>query len=207
MTNFMNALSIPISIAILLLSVIIHEVAHGLMAEKLGDPTARRMGRITLNPIPHIDLWGSIIIPAFMLITGGFIIGWAKPVPIDPRHFKDPMRDFAVTALAGPVANIGQVLVYSVIYHGALALGAPYLVLYIASTGIFLNLLLAMFNLLPIPPLDGSRLVAALLPQDMGWQFLSVGRFGFMILFMLIATGVLRPLFMLIRSLHAAIIS
>ena len=207
MTNFMNALSIPISIAILLLSVIIHEVAHGLMAEKLGDPTARRMGRITLNPIPHIDLWGSIIIPAFMLITGGFLIGWAKPVPIDPRHFKDPMRDFAVTALAGPVANMGQVLVYSVIYHGALALGAPYLVLYIASTGIFLNLLLAMFNLLPIPPLDGSRLVAALLPQDMGWQFLSVGRFGFMILFMLIATGVLRPLFMLIRSLHAAIIS
>ncbi len=207
MTNFMNALSIPISIAILLLSVIIHEVAHGLMAEKLGDPTARRMGRITLNPIPHIDLWGSIIIPAFMLITGGFLIGWAKPVPIDPRQFKDPMRDFAVTALAGPVANMAQVLVYAVIYHGALALGAPYLILYIASTGIFLNLLLAMFNLLPIPPLDGSRLVAALLPQDMGWQFLSIGRFGFMILFMLIATGVLRPLFMLVRNLHAAIIS
>lgn len=207
MSGLVRALQIPVSIAVLLLSVIIHEVSHGLMAERLGDPTARRMGRITLNPLPHIDLWGSIIIPAFMLITGGFLIGWAKPVPIDPRYFKDPMRDFAVTAMAGPVSNMAQVLVYSIIFHVSISLHWPVLIAYIASTGIFLNLLLALFNLLPIPPLDGSRLVAAVLPRDMGWQFLSVGRYGFIILFMLIATGLLRPLFALVSSLHAAIVS
>lgn len=204
--NF-DALDIVISIAVLLTSVIIHEVSHGVMAERLGDPTARRMGRITLNPIPHIDLWGSIIIPAFMLIWGSFLIGWAKPVPIDPRNFRDPMRDFAITALAGPVSNMAQVLVYSIIFHAVLSFGGPFIILRIASTGILLNLLLALFNLLPIPPLDGSRLVAALLPADMGWRFLSVGRFGFMILFLLLATGLLRPLFLLVRALHAAIIS
>ena len=207
MSDFANALRIPISIAVLLVSVIIHEVSHGLMAERLGDPTARRMGRITLNPIPHIDIWGSIIIPAFMLITGGFLIGWAKPVPIDTRYFKDPIRDFAVTALAGPVSNMAQVLVYSLLFHASVSLGWHYIISYVASTGIFLNLLLALFNLIPIPPLDGSRMVAALLPRDAAVQFLSVGRYGFMILFMLLAFGLLRPLFLLVRELHTAIIS
>lgn len=202
-----NTLRIPVSVAILLFSVIIHEVSHGLMAERLGDPTARRQGRITLNPIPHLDLWGSFIIPVFLAITGGFIIGWAKPVPVDARHFRDPMRDLAMTALAGPVANMAQVLAYAVIFHVTVALGGPFIIVYIASLGIFLNLLLALFNLLPIPPLDGSKLVAALLPPDMGWQYLSVGRFGFMIVFLLLATGVLRPLFAFVGQLHAAIIS
>ena len=207
MSDFANALRIPISIAVLLISVIIHEVSHGLMAERLGDPTARRMGRITLNPIPHIDIWGSIIIPAFMLITGGFLIGWAKPVPIDTRYFKDPIRDFAVTALAGPVSNMAQVLVYSLLFRASVTMGWHYVISYVASTGIFLNLLLALFNLIPIPPLDGSRMVAALLPRDAAVQFLSVGRYGFMILFMLLAFGLLRPLFLLVRELHTAIIS
>lgn len=206
MNPILDALRIPISIAVLLLSVIVHEVSHGLMAERLGDPTARRMGRITLNPIPHIDIWGSIVIPAFMLITGGFLIGWAKPVPIDVRYFRDPIRDFAVTALAGPVANMAQVLVYSVLFHAAQALGWPYFVLFIASTGIFINLLLAVFNLIPIPPLDGSRLVAALLPREMSMQYLSVERYGFMILLMLLMFGLLRPIFVLVGMLHDAII-
>lgn len=206
MNPVFNALRIPISVAVLLLSVIVHEVAHGLMAERLGDPTARRMGRITLNPIPHIDLWGSIIIPAFMLITGGFLIGWAKPVPIDVRYFKDPIRDFAVTALAGPVANMAQVLAYSIVFHGAQILGWPYVVLYVASTGIFINLLLAIFNLIPIPPLDGSRLVAALLPREMSIQYLSIERFGFMILLVLLMFGLLRPIFAFVGMLHDAII-
>ena len=205
MNSIISSLQIPIMIVILLFSVIIHEVSHGLVAEKLGDPTARRQGRITLNPLPHIDIIGSIILPIAAVILHLPLLGWAKPVPIDIRQFKDPMRDFAMTALAGPVSNLAQVMVYSLIFHGAMALGWVWLAS-IASLGIYINLLLALFNLLPVPPLDGSRLIAAVLPQDMGWQFLSIGRYGFMILMFLIFTGVLRPLWAFVGMLHSAII-
>jgi Zn-dependent protease len=203
MFRFLQA---PITIAVLIFSVVIHEVSHGVTAEKLGDPTARRLGRITLNPIPHLDLLGSIIIPAIATFTGAPLIGWAKPVPVEMRYFKDPIRDFAVTALAGPVSNMAQVLVYSVVFHGAAALGWT-IVAYVGWWGVYINLLLALFNLLPVPPLDGSRLVAAVLPRDMSWQYLSFGRYGLIILMLLIFTGVLRPLYMLVEALHSAIIS
>ena len=203
--SIIKALHIPVTIAILLFSVIIHEVSHGLVAEKLGDPTARRQGRITLNPIPHIDLVGSIILPAMAVLMHLPLLGWAKPVPIDIRQFRDPMRDFAITALAGPVSNLAQVMVYTIIFHVAMALEWSFLV-FIGYWGIYINLLLAMFNLLPVPPLDGSRLIAAAMPRDMGWQFLSVGRYGFMILMLLIFTGALRPLFALVGILHSAIV-
>jgi Zn-dependent protease len=196
----------PISIAVLIFSVVVHEVSHGVTAEKLGDPTARRMGRITLNPIPHLDLLGSIIIPVLATITHAPLIGWAKPVPVEMRYFKDPIRDFAVTALAGPVSNMAQVLVYSVVFHGAMALGWT-VVAYVGWWGVYINLLLALFNLLPVPPLDGSRLVAAALPRDLSWRYLSFGRYGFVVLMLLIFTGVLRPLYMLVEALHSAIIS
>lgn len=205
MNSIISALQIPIMIAILLFSVIIHEVSHGLVAEKLGDPTARRQGRITLNPLPHIDIIGSIILPIAAVILHLPLLGWAKPVPIDIRQFKDPMRDFAMTALAGPVSNLAQVMVYSLIFHGSMALGWGFLA-FIGWWGIYINLLLALFNLLPIPPLDGSRLIAAALPQDMGWQYLSIGRYGFMILMLLIVSGVLRPLWALVEILHSAIV-
>ena len=205
MDGIIGALQIPITLAILLFSVIIHEVSHGLVAEKLGDPTARRQGRITLNPVPHIDLVGSIILPAMAVLLHFPLLGWAKPVPIDIRQFRDPMRDFAITAVAGPVSNLAQVMVYSIIFHVSMSLGWMF-VASIGSWGIYINLLLAMFNLLPIPPLDGSRLIAAAMPRDMGWQFLSVGRYGFMILMLLIFTGVLRPLWALVAILHSAII-
>jgi len=203
--GIIGALQIPLMIAILLFSVIIHEVSHGLVAEKLGDPTARRQGRITLNPVPHIDLVGSIILPAMAVLLHLPLLGWAKPVPIDIRQFRDPMRDFAITALAGPVSNLAQVMVYAIIFHAAMALGWALLAI-VGYWGIYINLLLAMFNLLPVPPLDGSRLIAAALPRDMGWQFLSVGRYGFMILMLLIFTGALRPLFALVEVLHSAIV-
>jgi Zn-dependent protease len=205
LNDILSALRIPIMIAILLFSVIIHEVSHGVVAERLGDPTARRQGRITLNPLPHIDLVGSIILPALAVIMRLPLLGWAKPVPIDIRQFRDPMRDFAITALAGPVSNLAQVMVYSLIFHGAMALGWGVLA-FVGSLGIYINLLLALFNLLPIPPLDGSRLIAAALPREMGWQYLSVGRYGFMILMLLIFTGVLRPLWSLVEFLHSAIV-
>jgi Zn-dependent protease len=203
--NIINVLRIPVTIAILLFSVIVHEVSHGLVAEKLGDPTARRQGRITLNPMPHIDLVGSIILPMMAVITHLPLLGWAKPVPIDIRQFKDPMRDFAITAMAGPVSNLAQVMVYSLIFHGSMSLGWAFGV-FIGWWGIYINLLLALFNLLPIPPLDGSRLIAAALPREMGWQFLSIGRYGFMILMLLIFSGVLRPLWALVEMLHSAIV-
>jgi len=203
--SIINALQIPVTLVILLFSVIIHEVSHGLVAEKLGDPTARRQGRITLNPIPHIDLVGSIILPAMAVLLHLPLLGWAKPVPIDMRQFRDPMRDFAITAMAGPVSNLAQVMVYSVIFHVSMSLGWTF-VAFIGSWGIYINLLLALFNLLPIPPLDGSRLIAAAMPRDMGWRFLGVGRYGFMILMFLIFTGVLRPLWTLVGILHSAIV-
>ncbi len=205
MDSIINALRTPATLAILLFSVIIHEVSHGLVAEKLGDPTARRQGRITLNPIPHIDLVGSILLPAMAILMHFPLLGWAKPVPIDIRQFRDPMRDFAITALAGPVSNLAQVMVYTVIFHVSMSLGWAF-VAFIGWWGIYINLLLAMFNLLPIPPLDGSRLIAAAMPRDMGWRFLGVGRYGFMILMFLIFTGVLRPLWALVGMLHSAIV-
>jgi len=206
LSGFLDALQIPVMVVILLFSVIIHEVSHGVVAERLGDPTARLQGRITLNPIPHIDIIGSIILPAAAIIFGLPLLGWAKPVPIDIRRFRDPMRDFAMTALAGPVSNLAQVMIYAGIFHVGMWMGW-YFVAQVGSWGIYINLLLAMFNLLPVPPLDGSRLIAAALPSDMGWQFLSIGRYGFMILMMLIFTGVLRPLWSLVGLLHSAIIS
>jgi Zn-dependent protease len=205
LNSILHTLQIPITIAILLFSVIIHEVSHGVVAERLGDPTARRMGRITLNPLPHIDLVGSIILPAMAVITHLPLLGWAKPVPIDIRYFKDPMKDYAMTALAGPVSNLAQVMVYSLVFHAGKALGWS-LVAYIGFWGIYINLLLALFNLLPVPPLDGSRLIAAALPRDMGWQYLSIERYGFVILMLLIFSGALRPLWALVEVLHSAII-
>ena len=184
-----------IFLVVLFLAIIIHEVSHGLVAERLGDPTARRMGRLTLNPIPHIDLFGSIIIPAFLLISGArFVIGWAKPVPVDIRRFRNPLRDFAITALGGPVSNLLQVVVYVVLFRIAVAMDLPLWVGFVAYAGALINLLLALFNLIPIPPLDGSRLVAAMLPTDLAVQYLSIERFGFIIIFGLLWLGAFRGL-------------
>lgn len=208
MPGLPKLVQIVIRIFVLVFAIIIHEVAHGWVAEKRGDPTARRLGRITLNPLPHIDLFGSIIIPGFMILTGSpFIIGWAKPVPIDIRRFRDPLRDFAVTALAGPVANLLQVVVYVAVYRLAVAQGWPVWLGYLGFSGAAVNLFLALFNLIPIPPLDGSRLVAAALPTRMAIGYLSIERFGFMIIFALMFLGVFDPVFNAFWRLFLAIIS
>jgi Zn-dependent protease len=196
-----------IRIVVLLFAIIIHEVAHGFVAEKRGDPTARIMGRLTLNPIPHIDLFGSIIIPGFLILTGSsFVIGWAKPVPVDIRRFRDPLRDFAVTSLAGPASNLAQLAVFVVLFRVASALVWPNWIGYLAFSGAAINLFLAVFNLIPIPPLDGSRLLAASLPPQAAVQYLSVDRFGFIIIFGLLYIGAFEPLFGVAQRLLGALL-
>lgn len=176
---------IVISLVILVFSAILHEVMHGYVAEKLGDPTARVMGRLTLNPIPHIDPFLSIILPILMLILSGgtFAFGGAKPVPVNPMYFKDGKKDMAMVALAGPLTNIAVALIGALLYN--LHLPVPYLSFFLVLV-VFLNLMLAFINLVPIPPLDGSRLISAILPEDLGMLYQSIEPYGIYILAILI---------------------
>jgi len=187
----MDPISIVIFIVILLFSVIFHEVAHGLMAEKLGDPTARYAGRLTLNPIPHIDLFGSILLPAFLLLVNSPILfGAAKPVPVDFRNLRNMKRDMFLVAFAGPATNFILAALAAAAFQltpNLSELGAQLLV-----QTIRLNLVLCFFNLLPIPPLDGSKIAASLFGLlDRGWMYtmLSLERYGFMILILFLFTG------------------
>lgn len=197
----MNELSLLQRIIVWILPVVfaitVHEVAHGWVAKKYGDNTADSQGRLTLNPIKHIDLVGTIIIPGLLLITGtGFIFGWAKPVPVDPRNFKNPRADMAVVALAGPVSNILMAIFWALIARVGMTIGSGAAMvaeplIYTGIAGISINLVLALVNLLPIPPLDGSRILSGLLPNYWAWQYNKLERFGFIILLLLLSTNVL----------------
>lgn len=178
-------------------AITVHEVAHGWVAKKYGDNTASLLGRLTLNPIKHIDLLGTIIIPGLLLITGtGFIFGWAKPVPVDPRNFKNPRQDMAIVALAGPVSNLAMAVGWALIVRLGVTIGVQaeaisLPLIYTGIAGISINLVLAMLNLLPVPPLDGSRILSGLLPHYWAWQYNRLERFGFIILVVLLYTNVL----------------
>jgi Zn-dependent protease len=197
----MNELSLLQRIIVWVLPVIfaitVHEVAHGWIAKKYGDNTADMQGRLTLNPIKHVDLIGTIIIPGLLLITGtGFIFGWAKPVPIDPRNFKNPRADMAVVALAGPVSNVLMAILWALVARVGVTIGTAseaiaLPLIYTGIAGIAINLVLALVNLLPIPPLDGSRILSGLLPNYWAWQYNKLERFGFIILILLLSTNVL----------------
>jgi len=178
-------------------AITVHEVAHGWIAKKYGDNTASVLGRLTLNPIKHIDLLGTIILPGLLLITGtGFIFGWAKPVPVDPRNFKNPLQDMAIVALAGPVSNLLMALGWALITRLGVTIGAgteaiSLPLIYSGVAGISINLVLALINLLPIPPLDGSRILAGMLPSYWAWQYNRLERYGFIILLVLLYTNLL----------------
>ena len=199
----MNNLSLIQEVAIwvlpVLFAVTIHEVAHGWVANQLGDKTALLLGRLTLNPLKHIDLVGTIIIPLLCLILGGFIFGWAKPVPVNWRNLKHPRKDAALVAIAGPISNLLMALIWAVIAKlGELGLhqgfsNALFLV-YTGSAGISINLLLMILNLMPIPPLDGSRVVSSLLPPSLASAYEQIEPYGFIILVILIWTKVLSQL-------------
>lgn len=152
------------SIIVLIFSVILHEVAHGFAAEMLGDPTARLQGRLTLNPLAHIDLFGSIILPVISYFSGGFIIGWAKPVPYNPYNLKNQRWGEAIVAGAGPATNISIALIFGLFlrFSGA---SVSATLLAIVSTIVIINLVLAIFNLVPIPPLDGSKILFSIAPN------------------------------------------
>ncbi len=152
-------------ILVLIFSVVIHEVSHGLMAERLGDPTARRAGRLTLNPLRHIDPIGSIIVPLLTFLTGGVVFGWAKPVPYNPYNLRNGKRGEAMVALAGPASNIAIAIFFSLVIrlNGSFFTFSDATLTFV-SLVIIINLVLAFFNLIPIPPLDGSKILFSFLP-------------------------------------------
>lgn len=172
-----------------------HEVAHGWVAKKLGDKTASQQGRLTLNPVKHVDILGTIIIPGLLLISSaGFIFGWAKPVPVDPRYFKKPRRDMAIVAVAGPVSNLLMAFAWAMLVKLGIVLSMEWISLPLilaGMAGIKINLVLALINLIPIPPLDGSRIVTGFLPNRLAWQYNKLERYGFFILIALLWTGAL----------------
>ncbi len=170
------------------MAIIIHEVAHGYVADKLGDPTSRLMGRLTLNPIPHIDIFGTIIIPlTLFLLRSPFIFGWAKPVPIDPYNLQHPKKDTALISLAGPAVNLIAALILSIFLRVLLAMfpnGSFFTLFYYL---IQFNIILAVFNLIPIHPLDGGKILAGILPTRQSHEFDAfMSRFGTILLFFLI---------------------
>lgn len=174
----------------LLFAITVHETAHGWIASKLGDPTAKLLGRLTLNPLKHIDPIGTIIVPAILFSLGGFIFGWAKPVPITWQNLKHPRRDMALVAVAGPLANLLMAFLWVGVAKVAVGIdNAP--ILYMAQVGISMNLVLMLLNLIPIPPLDGSRVVASFLSPAMAYQFNKLEVYGFVILVLLLASGIL----------------
>ncbi len=189
----------------ILLAVTVHEMAHGYVADKLGDPTPRAHGRLTLNPFRHLDFWGTLV----FLITG--IIGWAKPVPIDPRYFRRPHRDMLWVALAGPMSNIVLAGIFALIYRSmaGLYLHGPILkimmpLFLMIQTSVIINLGLACFNLLPIPPLDGGHILEAFLPFEWLLAFKRFQIYGVFLLLFLVFTGIvdyfiLPPLYLLIK--------
>lgn len=179
-----------------LFAITVHEVAHGWVAARLGDPTAKRAGRLTLNPVKHIDPLGTVVVPLVMLVLTSFIFGWAKPVPVDWRNLRRPRRDMALVAAAGPGANLLMLalwtLALALLFGAGGALSYPSILLIeMAKVGIIINTALIVLNLLPLPPLDGSRIVTAFLPPAAARKYNALERWGLLILVALILTGVL----------------
>lgn len=185
-----------------LMAITLHEAAHGWVASKLGDKTALMLGRVTLNPLKHIDPIGTIVVPIALLLLGGFVFGWAKAVPITPRNFKNPVRDMAWVAVAGPMSNLLMAIAWALVAKfgymisgdGQDVFSLGQFLIYSGFAGIAINLVLMVLNLIPIPPLDGSRVLSAMLPNGLAYRFNQLEPYGLFILLGLLILGVLGPI-------------
>lgn len=194
----MNDMSLAQTISVwalpLLFAITLHEVSHGWVASLFGDQTARLQGRLTINPIKHIDLMGTIIIPILLIVlNAGFIFGWAKPVPVDARNLKNPRANMVMVSLAGPLANFLMAIFWAGIakigFNLSAWFGVPMVLM--GKAGIMINIVLGVLNCIPIPPLDGGRALYNLLPGRMAWYFYKIEPYGFIILILLLVTNVL----------------
>ena len=179
-----------------LFAITVHEAAHGWVANRLGDPTAKQQGRVTLNPIKHIDPLGTVILPLGMYLLTGFLFGWAKPVPVDWRNLRNPRRDMALVAIAGPASNLIMALLWGLSMQVGVSLleslpWVAYPLIYMGTAGIMINSILLVLNLLPILPLDGGRIVASLLPAKLAVPYARMEPWGLFIIVGLLATGML----------------
>lgn len=177
-----------------ILAITVHEVAHGWVASKLGDNTAKRLGRLTLNPLKHIDPVGTLLVPGVLLFIGGFMFGWAKPVPVAFGHLNNPKKDMVYVALAGPIANLLMLIGWALLLKmaGSLPHSMGYIALplgYMASAGVLINIILMVLNMLPILPLDGGRVLAGLLPMRASIHYSKLERLGLPILILMMVMG------------------
>ena len=191
-----NAAQIFIALVVLLFSLTVHEMSHAWTADRLGDPTARLLGRVSLNPLVHADPIGTILFPLIAMVSGAPLIGWAKPVPVNMRHLRHPRRDYVLVAAAGPASNL--VLAFAASIVSLLlpvtpqTIGEPNVTVPLATLLgqlLRLNVLLAVFNMVPIPPLDGGNVLAGLLPRPLAASFNQLRPYGFILLYALILTG------------------
>lgn len=196
----MNALNHLQLLAVLALPVVlaitVHEAAHGWVANKLGDRTALDLGRVTFNPLKHIDPIGTVLIPALTFMLAGFLFGWAKPVPVNPHRLRHPRRDMALVAVAGPASNLTMALIWGALIPAGLVLldvsewvALP--LIYMGAAGVLINVFLMVLNLVPLLPLDGGRVLNALLPRRWSYYFSQLEPFGLIILVALLVSGVL----------------
>jgi Zn-dependent protease len=182
-----DLVEILIQVAVLIASLSFHEAAHAWTANWLGDPTARLLGRLTLNPAAHVDPIGTLLFPLLALSTGAPLIGWAKPVPVNTRHLRSPKRDFALIAAAGPISN----LILAVAGAALLIVAPEGIVFGTLRLFVAINVLLAVFNMVPVPPLDGGNVLIGLLPHEAGSVIERLRPYGFLLLYALMLTGIL----------------
>jgi Zn-dependent protease len=174
-------------------AITVHEAAHGYVARYFGDMTAHQEGRITLNPLKHIDPFGTIILPALTIMLGGILFGWAKPVPVNFSRLRNPKKDILWVAAAGPASNLIMAIIWAFVMKFSVsapeAIAIPLLLM--AKAGVMINIVLMVLNLLPLPPLDGGRIAVSLLPNNLARSFAQLERYGFVILIVLLFTGIL----------------